>query len=116
MDDLDVNYTIELTVTNGYQSVKDSFGISLMDKAPEFDSTIDNLQTQFDSQVPNPQLGKPMTFSAVSPFTDPDHDLLTYTAEYYDTNSSQYLPLSGKWLSFTSQIFIFKGTCKDVKY
>ena len=57
-----------------------------------------------------------MTFSAVSPFMDPDHDILTYTAEYYDTNSSTYLPLTGKWLSFTSQIFIFKGTCRDVKY
>jgi hypothetical protein len=43
MDDLDVNYTIELTVTNGYQSVKDSFAISLMDKAPELDKNIDDL-------------------------------------------------------------------------
>ena len=54
MDDLDADYAIELTATNGYQEAKGSFKVNLTDQAPVIANDSESLQIQFDQQCPNP--------------------------------------------------------------
>ncbi|KRX08945.1 Cadherin-like protein [Pseudocohnilembus persalinus] len=112
---MDTNYTIRMNLTDQFV-VSDGmyFYIDLSNYNPEINADVKDLQFQFDSQFPKPYLFLEMQMIFVivkSPFQDFDlEDTLNFEIFYKENEGDSWSPLSGIWISPSSDQQMLIGT------
>ncbi|KRX06576.1 Cadherin-like protein [Pseudocohnilembus persalinus] len=86
-----------------------TFTIDFKNQPPILDTTKTDLQTQFNQQVSNPQVGKAVSFGLNMPYYDIEDDDIIYIIEYYDQISGDFKQLQDQWISFNVLSFQFFG-------
>ncbi|KRW98450.1 Concanavalin A-like lectin/glucanases superfamily [Pseudocohnilembus persalinus] len=110
---------ISLTASDGYDNATALLTIDHSTLPPKQNPNVDSLQTQFDKQNPNPQIGQPLTFTFQNqiPFIDEDNDDLKYLAFKFVKSESKFIPILdlpsykiSNHLSFNNYTLTFSGT------
>ncbi|KRX07984.1 Cadherin-like protein [Pseudocohnilembus persalinus] len=110
---------ISITASDGYDNTTALLIIDHSTIPPKQNKNVDNLQKQFNSQNPNPQIGQQILFNFQNsiPFIDDDKDDLKYLAYKFIKSQSKFIYIldlnkydTANYLSFNNYTLTFQGT------